>query len=74
MTRQKKEILRAIQAIDAFIAADREMGCGFAPADAYEELEKERSVLLEDLARLSHYASAMAMLCDDSHAPSLLGE
>ena len=74
MTRQKKEILRAIQAIDAFIAADREMGCGFAPANAYEEQEKERWSLLEDLARLSHYASAMQMLCNDSHMPSRMGE
>jgi hypothetical protein len=42
MTRQKKELIRAIQQIDEFIAVDTELGCGFAPADAYADLEKER--------------------------------
>ena len=69
MTRQKKELIRAIQQIEEFIAVDTELGCGFAPVDAYADLEEERWLLLEKLARLSHYNSAMEMLCDDSHIP-----
>lgn len=69
MTRQKKELIRSIQQIDEFIAVDTELGCGFAPADAYADLEKERWNLLEKLAQLSHYSSAMDMLCDDRHIP-----
>ena len=33
MTRQKKEIIKKIDEIEMFIAADEELGCGFAPAD-----------------------------------------
>ena len=69
MTRQKKELIRAIQEIDEFIAIDTELGCGFAPADAYTELENRKWNLLEQLAQLSHYTSAMEMLCDDRHIP-----
>ena len=68
MTRQKKELIRAKQQIDEFITADTELGCGFTPVDAYTDLEQERWNLLEKLARLSHYSSAMEMLCDDSHS------
>lgn len=70
MTRQKKEILRPIQEIDDFIAVDTELGCGFTPVDAYAELEQEKWNLLEKLAQLSHYNSAMEMLCDESHIPT----
>ena len=69
MTRQKKELIRAIQEIDDFITADTEMGCGFAPADAYADLEEKQWNLLEQLAHLSHYTSAMEMLNDDRHIP-----
>ena len=69
MTRQKKEILRAIQEIDDFIAVDTELGCGFTPTNAYAELDEERWNLLEKLAKLSHYSNAMEMLCDDRHIP-----
>ena len=69
MTRQKKELIRAIQEIDEFIAADTALGCGFAPADAYAELENRKWALLGQLAQLSHYNSAMEMLNDDRHIP-----
>ena len=67
MTRQKKEIVKAIHRIDDFIDADMALGCGFAPAGAYADLEHERWTLLDNLARLSHYSSAEAMLYDDRH-------
>ncbi len=67
MTRQKKELIRAMQRIDEFIAVDTELGCGFTPSDAYADLYQERWNLLERLAQLSHYGSAMEMLCDDRH-------
>ena len=69
MTRQKKELIRSIREIGEFIDVDIELGCGFAPADAYAELEEKQWNLLEQLARLSHYTSAMDMLCDDRHIP-----
>ena len=65
MTRQKKEILRAIQEIDDFIAVDMELGCGFAPKDYYSDLEERRWNLLEALARLSHYSSVTEMFNDE---------
>ena len=64
MTRQKKEILRKIDEIEAFIAADEELGCGFAPADFYRPLEEREWALREELARLSHYGSAEEMMYD----------
>ena len=41
MTRQKKELLRAIQQIDEFIDVDTELGCGFSPADAFRQCSTE---------------------------------
>ena len=37
MTREKKEILKRIEEIEMWVAADIELGCGFAPPDAYDE-------------------------------------
>lgn len=64
MTRQKKEIIRKIDEIERFIAADEELGCGFAPAGFYEPLEKQSWALQEQLARLQHYSSVEEMLFD----------
>ena len=64
MTRQKKEIIKHIDEIENFIAADEELGCGFAPAGFYEPLEQEAWDLREELARLMHYDNAMEMLMD----------
>lgn len=64
MTRQKKEIIKKMDAIDNFIAADRELGCGFAPAGAYKELEEEWWKLFEELSRLRHYEHPTAMIND----------
>ena len=64
MTRQKKELIREIDEIIAFIEADNELGCGFAPAGFYTPLEKEAGRLEEELARLRHYPDAMAMMMD----------
>ena len=65
MTRQKKEIIKKIDEIHAFIEADSQLGCGFAPADFYAPLEEEAWELREELARLSHYGSAMEMMMDE---------
>ena len=64
MTRQKKELLRKIDDIYAFIGADEELGCGFAPAGFYEPLEQEANALYEELAHLRHYGSSMEMMMD----------
>ena len=64
MTRQKKEIIKKIDEIERFIAADEELGCGFAPAGFYEPLERQSWELQERLAELRHYASVEEMLYD----------
>lgn len=64
MTRQKKELIKQIHAISEFIRVDEELGCGFAPANAYQPLEEEQWSLMEKLARLQKYGSAMEMLND----------
>ena len=65
MTRQKKELIKKIDEINAFIGADSELGCGFAPAGFYSPLEEEAGRLEEELAKLMHYPDAMTMMMDD---------
>lgn len=65
MTRQKKEILKKIEEMDNWIAADMELGCSFGPADAYEGMEREIGRLLEQLARLRHFETAETMFYDE---------
>lgn len=64
MTRQKKEIIKKIDDLEQWIEVDMELGCGFAPAGAYDETYREIYGLLERLARLQHYASVEDMLYD----------
>ncbi len=64
MTRQKKEIIKKIDEMQTWIAVDEELGCGFAPPDAYAEMEREIYWLQGELARLQHYASVEDMLYD----------
>lgn len=64
MTRQKREIVKKIDEIEAFIEADTELGCGFAPADFYRPLEEKAWALREELAHLMHYPDAMSMIYD----------
>lgn len=64
MTRQKQEIIKHIERIETFIAADDEMGCGFTPAGFYDELYREIDKLNEQLAKLRHFANAEAMFMD----------
>ena len=64
MTRQKKELIRKIDEIEAFVAADSALGCGFSPAGFYSQLEEEAGRMEEELARLRHYPDAMAMMMD----------
>ena len=65
MTRQKKEIIRKIDEIEAFIHADEQLGCGFAPAGFYDPLYEQIYALEGELARLSHYGSVEEMYMDD---------
>ena len=64
MTRQKKEIIKKIEEIEIFIAADEELGCGFAPAEAYDSEYKKIYELQEQLAKLQHYGSVEEMVID----------
>ena len=64
MTRQKKELIKRIDQIEAFISADSALGAGFAPAGFYEPLEQEAYRLQEQLAHLSHYSSVEEMIYD----------
>ena len=64
MTRQKKEIVKKIDEMERWIAVDEELGCGFAPAGAYDGMYQEIYRLQEELARLQHYASVEDMLYD----------
>lgn len=73
MTRQKKEIIKKIDRIQTEIEMDELMGCGLPPA-VYEAREQEIYGLLEQLARLQHYASVEEMLydtrgCENSGCP-----
>ncbi len=63
MTRQKKEIAKKIDRLETGIEMDELMGCGLPPA-VYEAREREIYSLLEQLARLQHYASVEDMLYD----------
>ena len=64
MTRQKKEIIKKIDAMQRWIEVDMELGCGFAPAGAYDGMYREINRLEEELARLQHYASVEDMYYD----------
>jgi len=64
MTRQKKEIIKKIDDLYAWMTVDEELGCGFAPQGAYAETEREIYELQEELAHLQHYASVEEMFFD----------
>lgn len=57
MTRQKKEIIRKMDEIYNFIRVDEELGCGFAPAHAYDELYDQIYDLQTKLSHLRHFDS-----------------
>lgn len=65
MNRQKKEILKKIEQMETWIAHDTELGCGFAPPDAYDTMYKQIYQLQEELAHLRHYKTAEDMLYDE---------
>ncbi|RKI71772.1 hypothetical protein D7V91_00125 [bacterium 1xD42-67] len=74
MTRQKKEIIKKIDDLEQWIAADEELGCGFAPAGAYDGMYQEIYQLQEELAHLQHYTTLEDMLydtrgCENSGCP-----
>ena len=57
MTRQKKELHKKIDQLQAIIQAESELGCGFTPADWFEEIYIEMEKLYEELAHLSHFST-----------------
>ncbi|MBQ7543302.1 MAG: hypothetical protein IJT44_13535 [Clostridia bacterium] len=61
MTREKKEILKKIEAKETGLAADMTMGCGFAPPNAYDDVYREIDSLWDRLARLRGYKDAGEM-------------
>lgn len=65
MTRQKREIEKQIEAIYINIAVDEQLGCGCAPAGAYDIYYKEIDRLTEQLAQLRHYTSVIEMMLDN---------
>ncbi len=65
MTRQKKEILKKIEEMDNWIAADIKLGCGFGNPETYTEMNEEMDRLYEQLAHLRHYNSAEEMFFDE---------
>ena len=65
MTRHKKHLIQKINDLEEWILIDRQLSCGCAPANAYAEIEAEIYRLWEELAHLSHYESAEAMLYDE---------
>ena len=65
MTRQKKEIIKRIDYLNEMIEVDSELGCGFAPPDAYQSTYEEIDRLWEELAHLRHYANGMEMQYDE---------
>lgn len=69
MTRQKKEIIKKIEDIRDWVDQDTELGCGFAPPDAYKKAEEEIYKLQDELARLRHYRSTEEMLYDTRWQP-----
>lgn len=70
ITRQKKEIIKKIQAISDFIEVDVELGCGFSPPGAYDELYKEMDRLENELARLQHFTSSEQQFLSDLARPN----
>ena len=65
MNRQKKELLKKIEELETWIAADTELGCGFAPPGAYDKAYGEIYALQEKLAHLRHYNTVEDMLYDE---------
>ena len=64
MTRQKKELVKKIRFAYDMIAADEELGCGFAPAGFYDKAYHEIYKMEEELAHLRHYKSVEEMQYD----------
>ncbi len=65
MNREKKELLKKIDELETWIAADIELGCGFAPPGAYDGMYKEIDRLQEKLAHLRHYKTVEDMMYDE---------
>lgn len=65
MTREKSEIMKKLNELDAQESAELKMGCGFGAELIGDTFERMRWPLLEKLAELQHYPNVEAMLYDD---------
>ena len=74
MTREKKEILKKIEQIEVAIQVDQELGCGMAPAGAYDSMYAEIARLWKKLANLRGYETAEAMWHAESRGRKLAAE
>ena len=61
MTRQKKELIKKIDKMTEWIDIDIQLGCGYAPAGAYDKMYQEIGKLENELARLRHFEDAFEM-------------
>ena len=68
MNREKRELLKKIDELETWIAVDTELGCGFAPPDAYDGMYQEIYRLQEKLAHLRHYKTVEDMMYDERGA------
>ena len=64
MTRQKKELIKKIEAVQFEIWAEEKLGCGFTPAGAFAPYYKKIDKYEEELAHLRGYSSVMDMYMD----------
>lgn len=71
MTRQKKELIKKIEEIDFQIWAEEKLGCGFAPAEAFEPYYEKIHKLEEQLAHLRGYRDSMEMYMDTRYMPDM---
>ena len=61
MTREKKEILKKIEEMKMWIELDRQLGYGYEPLDAYDDMYLEIERLWDKLARLNGYTNREEM-------------
>ena len=58
MTAEKRRIINEIKERSNWIAADMELGCGFAPEGAYDSEFQKIAELEDQLARLQGFENA----------------
>ena len=72
MTAEKRLIEKKIERIHMEIEIDQQLGCGFAPNDAYDDQYEEIRSLEERLAELRHYNSVEDMYHDNRYVEAMI--